>query len=274
MTPEKIQQLNEQCYEMKLKALEMALGTGVNGSHIGGAFSSMEIFAALYEIANIENPVVENRDRIIVSKGHCVLSYYTALWKKGLITEDELDTFDKNGTNFHGHPHRELEKGMEFSSGSLGLGMSYAVGVALACKRKQLSNQVFVIVGDGECDEGIVWEALMSIANYKLNNITVIVDRNGYQVDGATDDVMNLFSLDQKFKSFGFETMSIDGHDLSQLIDALRLKSTSPKIIVANTRKANGISFLEGNKVSHHTVLSKKRHAQAIEEIRLAYGKL
>ena len=177
MTQELKDKLIEQCYQMKTKALEMALGTGSNGSHIGGAFSAMEIFAALYEVANIDmnNP---ERDRIIVSKGHCVLAYYTALWQKGLITEEELSTFDKNGTKFHGHPHRQLDKGIEFSGGSLGLGLSYAVGVALACKRKGMKNRIDVLVGDGECDEGIVWESLMSIKNYQLDNMTIIVDRN------------------------------------------------------------------------------------------------
>ena len=274
MTQDVIDKLNEQCYEMKLKALDMALGTGANGSHIGGAFSSMELFAALYEVANIADPTAEDRDRIIVSKGHCVLSYYTALWKKGFISEDDLDSFDRNGTNFHGHPHRELEKGMEFSAGSLGLGMSYAVGVAMACKDKKLGNRIFVMLGDGECDEGIVWESLMSISNFGLDNVTVIVDRNKYQLDGITDDIMNLFSLEEKFKAFGFDVQTVDGHDVGAIADALAKEGEKPAVIIADTIKANGISFLENNKMSHHTPLTGKKHAQAVEEIKQAYGKL
>lgn len=274
MISERIRQLNEQCYEMKLKALEMALSTGVNGSHIGGAFSSMEIFAALYEIANVENPVEENRDRIIVSKGHCVLSYYTALWKKGLITEEELDTFDKNGTNFHGHPHRELEKGMEFSAGSLGLGLSYAVGVAFACKQKNIKNRIFVLVGDGECDEGIVWESLASIANFNLNNITIIVDWNKFQLDGPTKEVMNLFSLEDKFKAFDFDVQHVDGHNIEAVYCALEKDVDSFNVVIADTVKAHGISFLENNKMSHHTPLTNKKYQQAVDELKRAYGKL
>ena len=274
MTHEVINKLNEQCYEMKLKALDMAFGTGTNGSHIGGAFSSMELFAVLYEIANITDPKAENRDRIIVSKGHCVLSYYTALWRKGLISEEELDTFDKNGTNFHGHPHRELEKGLEFSAGSLGLGLSYAVGVALACKNKGLDNRIFVMLGDGECDEGIVWESLMSIANFGLDNMTIIVDCNKYQLDGATDDIMKLFSLEDKFRSFGFDVLIVDGHNLEAIADALVKIVEKPNVIIADTVKANGISFLVNNKMSHYTQLTGKKYIQAVEEVKQAYGKL
>lgn len=273
MKQEIIDKLTEQCYEMKLKALDMALGTGSNGSHIGGAFSAMEIFSVLYEIANI-NMDTEDRDRIIVSKGHCVLAYYTALWQKGLISEEELATFDKNGTKFHGHPHRNLEKGIEFSGGSLGLGLSYAVGVALSCKRKKLKNRIYCIVGDGECDEGIIWEALMSISNYHLDNITIILDRNGYQVDGTTEEVMNQFSIKEKVKSFGFDVVVVNGHSIEDLYNALSDSCDSPRFIIANTIKANGISFLEDNKISHMTALPQKKYSLALEEIKATYGKL
>ncbi len=274
MNKELLEQLTEQCYRMKLKALDMALSVGSNGAHIGGAFSSMEIFAALYAVAHIDDPTATNRDRIIVSKGHCVLSYYTALWQKGYITEDDLNTFDTNGTLFHGHPHRDLSNGMEFSAGSLGLGISFAVGVALACKAKSLSNRIYVLLGDGECNEGIVWESLMSIANYTLNNITVIIDWNKYQLDGPTNDVMDMAPLKAKLEAFGFDTHVVNGHNVELLYNELNRKSDRPVAIIADTIKANGISFLENNKVSHHTVLTKKKYNQAIEEINKAYGKL
>jgi transketolase len=274
MNRELLDKLTDQCYKMKVKALEMARNTGSNGSHIGGAFSSMEIFAALYSIANIEDPKADTRDRIIVSKGHCVLSYYTALWQKGFVSEDELNTFDTNGTSFHGHPHRCLDKGMEFSAGSLGLGMSFAVGVALACKSKGINNRIYVLLGDGECNEGIVWESLMAISNYNLYNMTIIVDWNKYQVDGATSDVMNIAPLKSKFEAFGFDTTIVDGHDLSQLYDTFGAKSDKPKAIIADTIKANGISFLVNTKNSHHSTLTPKKYSQALEEIQQAYGKL
>lgn len=266
-----IQQLKKDCYEMKLKALEMALSTSF-GAHIGGGFSAMEIMRSLYAVANIPSMKDECRDRIIVSKGHGVLALYTALWKKGLITEEDLATFETDGTLFHGHPHRNLEKGIEFSGGSLGLGISYAVGVAKACKMKGLGNTIYVLLGDGEMDEGIVWEALMSINNMELNNITLIIDRNNYQLDGPTDEIMKLNPLEDKLMAFGFEVKVIDGHSIESLIETLPKKNDKPIAIIANTVKAHGISFLENNKISHQCTLSKKKYEQAVEDIKSAYN--
>lgn len=267
-----IKKIEEKCRDMKFKALEMALSTKGNGSHIGGAFSAMEIFATLYAVAKIDNTGDVCRDRIVVSKGHCVLAYYTALWKRGFIKEEDLLSFDKNGTLFHGHPHRNLLNGIEFSGGSLGLGLSYAVGVALACAQKGFNNKIYVIVGDGECDEGIVWEALMSISNFKLNNIVVIVDKNGFQLDGPTIEVMNQFSLEQKFQSFGFYVDTVDGHSVKDLYEVLIKEVNAPRVIIAHTVKANGISFLMNNKMSHHCVLSPKKYDRAVDDIKAMYN--
>lgn len=262
--------LERQCYEMKIKALEMAQSTSF-GAHIGGGFSAMEIMTALYEIAKIPSMDNAARDRIIMSKAHGVLALYTALWKKGYISEEELSTFETDGTQFHGHPHKNLEKGLEFSGGSLGLGLSYAVGVAKACKMKGLDNTIYVVVGDGEMDEGIVWESMMSIAHFGLDNMVVIVDRNGYQLDGPTDEVMGMGSIESKLLAFGFDVDAVDGHSIEQLMNVLPKKSGKPRAVVANTVKAHGISFLENNKMSHQCVLSKKKYEQAVEDIRRTY---
>ena len=267
---EQIKRLEKQCFEMKLKALDMALNTSF-GAHIGGGFSAMELMACLYEVANIPSMVDDKRDRIILSKGHGVLALYTALWKKGLVTEDDLASFETDGTLFHGHAHRNLEKGIEFSGGSLGLGVSYAVGVAKACKNKGFDNRIYVILGDGEMDEGIVWEALMSIVNYGLNNVTIIVDRNKYQLDGPTSEIMNLFSVEDKLKAFGYDVETVNGHSIPQLLDSLGRISDRPRAVVAETIKANGISFLMNNKVSHQCVLPRKKYELAVEEINRAY---
>ncbi len=265
-----IQKLKRDCLEMKLKALDMALCTSF-GAHVGGGFSAMEIMRSLYAVANIPSMKDDNRDRVIVSKGHGVLAYYTALWIKGFISEDELATFETDGTIFHGHPKRNLEKGIEFSGGSLGLGISYAVGVAKACKMKGLSNTIYVLLGDGEMDEGIVWEAMMSISHFGLNNITLIIDRNNYQLDGSTDEIMKLNPIEDKLKSFGFDVEIVNGHSVEALVESLVKKSTKPRAIVADTVKGHGISFLENNKISHQCTLSKKKYEQAIEEIKSAY---
>lgn len=265
-----VEQITWEIYEMKLKALDMALSTSF-GAHIGGGFSAMEIMRCLYEVANIPSMRDESRDRIILSKGHGVLALYTALWKKGLMTEDDLATFETDGTKFHGHAHRNLDQGIEFSGGSLGLGISYAVGVAKACKDKGLGNRIYVILGDGEMDEGIVWEALMAISNFGLNNVTIIVDRNQYQLDGPTTDVMNLLSIEDKLKAFGYDVETVDGHSIPALMNTIGKVSDRPRAIVANTIKANGISFLMNNKVSHQCVLPKKKYELAVEEIKQAY---
>lgn len=268
--------IEKQCYAMKLKALDMAYGVGAFGAHIGGGFSAMEILATLYSYANVNKNWNENRDRIIISKGHCTLAYYTALWQKGFIPEEALETYDKNGTLLYTHEHENKEYGIEFSGGSLGLGMSYSVGVALACKRKRLNNKVYVLVGDGELDEGICWEAMMAMSNYHLDNIVVIIDRNKYQLDGPTIDVMNQLSLEDKIKSFGFTVETIDGHNIEEISKALSASNiSSPRAIIADTIKAHGISFLENNKKSHQCALSKKNYERAVKEIKEAYnGKL
>lgn len=268
---EQITRLESQCFEMKLKALDMALGSSF-GAHIGGGFSAMEIMACLYETANIPSTHDPSRDRIILSKGHGVLALYTALWEKGFITEQELNTFETDGTQLYGHPKRNLYKGIEFSSGSLGLGLSYATGVAKACKSKGLNNTVYVLLGDGEMNEGIVWESLMSIAHLKLNNMVIIIDQNGMQLDGATADVMNLGSIEKKLEAFDFDVDTIDGHSITELLATLPKKSDKPRAVVARTIKAHGISFLENNKRSHQCLLNKKQYEQAVEEIKKAYN--
>ena len=267
-----LDKIKSQCHAIKLKTLELAMSTGKNGAHVGGALSATELLTTLVSKIDFSNS--EDRDRIILSKGHGSLALYGALWQKGLMTEDELSGFDKNGTGLYGHPHRNVKKGIDFSAGSLGLGVSFAVGTALGLKRKGLKYKVYVIVGDGECDEGIVWEAFMSAPNFNLSNLVVIIDRNGWQLDGATTDVMNSFSLTEKLRAFGFRTLEIDGHDLVQIEDGLRQaeKADVPFAIVADTIKGNGVSFLVNSKESHFGPLPTKKYQQAVEEINTAYA--
>lgn len=265
-----INDLNRQCREMKIKALQMARSTHF-GAHIGGGFSAMEIMASLYHVANIPSMRNPSRDRIIVSKAHAVLAYYTALWKNGYLSEDELDAFETDGAILYGHPHKNPDKGIEFSGGSLGLGLSYAVGVAKACKIRGFLNTIYVLVGDGELNEGIVWEALMSISHFDLDNMVVVVDNNGYQLDGPTHEVMRLGNIESKLQAFGFDVDVVDGHSIEHLVKSLPQKTGKPRAIVANTVKAHGISFLENNKMSHQCVLSQKKFEQAVDDINREY---
>ena len=256
--------------DIRRKVLDLTYATGSHGAHLGAGLSSAEIFAVLYSgILDISpsNATSPTRDRIIQSRGHGALAQYAALWKAGFMTEQELDTFDKNGTHFYSHAKRDLSHGIEFSGGSLSLGLSFAVGVALSCKRKAMDNRVIAVVGDGECDEGLVWEALMAASHFKLDNLTVIVDRNGYQLDGATADIMHNGALEKKFEAFGFAVNTVDGHDCAALSRALTARYDVPNVILADTVKAHGISFLENDKKSHMPALTKKQYEQALSEI-------
>ena len=255
---------------MRLRALEMAYKSGQNGAHVGGGLSASEIMATLYhDVLHVDpcRPFDDNRDRLIVSKGHCVLAYYTALYEKGFLSAQDLEQFEQNGYHWHGHAMRDLTHGIEFHGGSLSMGMSFAVGEALACKAKGLQSRVFVLVGDGECDEGLIWEAAMSAAHHQLDNLCVIVDRNRLQYDGETKEVMNTDSLTEKFKAFGFEVAEVNGHDCEALSRQLSVISSQPRCVIANTIKGKGVSFMENDKTWHHHTLNEAQYNQAREEV-------
>lgn len=251
---------------MRHRILDLALKAGSSGAHVGGAFSLVEILATLYSIANISKE--ESRDRIILSKGHGAIALYTALEKYGILSSEVVDTFETNGTHLYAHASRDISKGIEFSGGSLGLGISFSVGVAIACKQRRLQNRIFVIVGDGECNEGIFWESVMAINQFKLDNVTLIIDNNGLQADGPTDEIINLSPLAEKLSVFGFDAVAIDGHDVNSIYEALNRKDTGkPVAIIANTIKGKGVSFMENVSGWHHGVLNQKKYDKAIEEL-------
>ena len=254
---------------MRKRILRLSKNAGINGSHVGGSLSMVEILTVLYSILKRDTSVLEERDRFILSKGHGALALYCILEQKGLLSPEETETFESNGTAFYAHAKRNVEKGLEFSGGSLSLGISFAVGVALACRAKGIKNHIYVLVGDGECDEGHLWEAVMSAANFKLDNLTVIVDYNGLQSDGFTENIMNLSSLAQKFKSFGFHTTEVDGHSIEQLYEVFNSAfSSSPCAIIARTVKGKGVSFMENERMWHHGILTDKLYEQAVSEIK------
>lgn len=256
--------------KLRKKSLEMALKVGKLGSHLGGGLSTIEIFAALYGgVLNFDshNPNNDERDRVIVSKGHCVLAYYSVLHEMGFLTDKELGSFEMNGSLFHGHATRSITHGIDFSGGSLGLGFSYGVGVAIAGKLKQLPYHVYVIIGDGEMNEGIIWESFMSASHFKLDNLTVIIDNNKLQYDGKCESIMNMGSMKDKLNAFGMFTIEVDGHDVNQLDSAFRTNSNGmPKAIIANTVKGKGVSFMEHRVEWHHSTLSREQFDIAMSE--------
>jgi transketolase len=257
--------------KIRCRILELGLLAGKNGSHQGSGMSIVDILAVLYSgVLNVskENLSTPVRDRFILSKGHAALALFAVLEQQGFLTREETNTFESNGTSYYAHAHRDLSKGIEFSGGSLSLGLSFGLGVALSCKRTGLNNRIVVLVGDGECDEGLVWESAMAAGNFLLTNLTVIVDCNGMQSDGKKTEIMNHFSIADKFRAFGFEVAEINGHQHDAIETALRLRHESrPIAIIASTVKGKGISFMEDNPDWHHGILTQTLFDAAMAEL-------
>ena len=257
--------------KIRINIIKMTHNVGNVGAHVGGALSMVEIMSSLYVGImkyDVNNPFWDERDRFILSKGHGVIAQYAALKEAGFIDEEDLLTFKKNETQLSAHPSINLRIGIEFSSGSLGQGLSLGVGTALALQRKgNKTSRAFVLLGDGECDEGSVWEAAAMASHYKLSNLVAIVDKNNLQYDGLTADVLCMESLEKKWESFGWKCLSVDGHSEEEILDALNTKCESPLVVVANTVKGKGVSFMENDPIWHNNRLTKQQFCQAMEEV-------
>ena len=245
-----------------------------NSGHPGGALSIIDILTYLYfrEMnVNIENPKYENRDRLVLSKGHASSALYAMLSEKGFISKEELSTFRKLGSNLQGHPDMKNIPGVDMSSGSLGQGLSVAVGMAIAGKLDKRDYRVFCITGDGEIGEGQIWEAAMSASHYKLDNLCVIVDNNNLQIDGEIAQVMNSYPIDEKFRAFGFNVINIDGHNFEEIEKALEnAKNTEgkPTAIIAKTIKGKGVSYMENQVGWHGKAPNEEQYAIAMKEFK------
>ena len=241
--------------------------------HPGGSLSIADILAYLYfSELNIkpENPAWEDRDRFVLSKGHCAPGLYAALANRGYFPVSELTTLRKLDSRLQGHPDMTLTPGVDMSSGSLGLGISSAAGMALAGKIAGRNYRVYTVVGDGESEEGQVWEACMFAAHYKLDNLCVIVDWNGLQIDGPVAEVMNPTPHDKKLEAFGFHVITVDGHDFDALEKAFNEAKTvkgKPTAIIAKTVKGKGVSFMEGKAAWHGKAIPDAEFAQAMQEL-------
>ncbi len=231
--------------------------------HPGGALSCADILTAIYFAEkNVE-------DKVVLSKGHASAALYAALAEHGDIPKDELTTFRKYGSRLQGHPSTHALDKVDVSSGSLGQGLSIANGIALANRLNKKDDHVFVILGDGEIAEGQVWEAAMSSAHYKLKNVIAFLDYNKMQIDGTNDEVMKSRPLDKKFKAFGWNVQEIDGHDFNQIIDAIEnaKKSKKPNMIIANTIKGKGVSFMENQVSWHGKAPNQEQYEKAMQEL-------
>ena len=241
--------------EIRKSIIEMVYNA--KSGHPGGALSITDILTVLYfyELnVNVNNPKYENRDRLVLSKGHSSPALYAVLAEKGFFPKNDLKTFRKIDSYLQGHPDMNKVPGVDMSSGSLGQGLSVSNGMALGAKLDRKDYRVYCILGDGEIEEGQVWEAAMTASHYNLDNLCVIVDNNGLQIDGKTKDVMNSEPIDKKFEAFGFNVINIDGHNFEEIVNAFeKAKQTKerPTAIIAKTVKGKGISFME-NEVSWH----------------------
>ena len=258
---------------LREKILLMAYTAGSSAAHIGGALSIAEIMSVLYGTLmkfDKNKKEINARDRFILSKGHACLALYGSLNLKGMISDDELLTFEKKDSSLLGHPVINQEKGIEFSNGSLGMGLSLGIGTAIGFKKKnEFNRKVYVVIGDGECNEGSIWESAMAAPNFNLDNIVVILDKNNFQQTGTNNEIMKNDSLKSKWENFGWNCYEINGHDINDLLKVLKLKENNnkPKFIIANTIKGKGIDFTENDNKWHHTILTKSMYEEALKQL-------
>lgn len=278
MDRQRKQELTANAYKIRKGAL-LAVYSGKSG-HPGGSLSIADVLAYLYfEELQIDpdHPAKPDRDRLILSKGHCAPALYAALALRGYFSWEELKTFRHLNSNLQGHPNMHDTPGVDMSTGSLGQGISAACGMALSSKISGKGDRVYVIDGDGELEEGEVWEAAMFAAQYKLDNLTAYIDFNGLQIDGKITDVMSPLPIPEKFRAFGWHVVEIDGHDLSQIetayAEAKRTKG-QPTAIVAHSVKGKGVSFMENQVSWHGTAPNDEQYAQAIKELDAVLKKL
>ena len=243
--------------------------------HPGGSLSCADILAVLYfNQMNIDpkKPDSPQRDRFVLSKGHCSPALYATLARKGYFDKEALDGFRKIDSNLQGHPDMNKVPGVDMTTGSLGQGLSAAVGMAIASKMDSAGCRVYCLLGDGEIEEGQIWEAAMAASKNQLDNLCVILDYNHLQIDGKVEDVAGLVDVGAKFESFGFKIISVDGHNIEQLIEAFsitRHQKGVPSVIIANTVKGKGVSFMENQVSWHGKAPNEEQYEQAINELKL-----
>ena len=263
-----IKKLKELSAKIRKDTFDMIINA--QSGHIGGSLSIIEILTVLYYSVMDISAESDKKDRLILSKGHGVPALYTTLAYRGLLAKEAINGLRKLGSTLQGHPDCKKVQSLDMSSGSLGQGLSVGIGFALGQKLRGHNNKTFVLLGDGELDEGQIWEAAMAAAHYKLDNLIAIVDRNGLQLDGTTDSIMSLGSIVQKFIAFGWNVLEVDGHDVENLYETFEKLNSSngaPTVIIAKTVKGKGISFIE-NRVEYHGKLpNDDQYKIAMEEL-------
>ncbi|CDZ24693.1 putative transketolase N-terminal section [[Clostridium] cellulosi] len=265
---------------LNIRKLALTAVYSAKSGHPGGSLSISDVLAYLYfKEMNVDpkNPTWEDRDRLVLSKGHCAPALYSALALKGYFPVDEVKNFRKLGSMLQGHPDMKGIPGVDMSTGSLGQGISAAAGIALSAKLSNKDYRVYAILGDGEIEEGQVWEAAMFAAQYKLDNLCAYVDNNGLQIDGKIDDVMSPYPITDKFKAFGWNVIEADAHDFDDLERAYneaRACKGKPSVIVAHSVKGKGVSFMENKAEWHGSAPNTEQYEQALKELDDSLAKL
>ena len=266
-----VEELKEISNKIRISIIEQVYNA--KSGHPGGSLSAADILTVLYfnqMNINEKEPKAPLRDRFVLSKGHCTAALYGALAERGFFDKEELKEFRKINGLLQGHPDMNKVPGIDMSTGSLGQGLSVANGMALSSKLNHNGYRVYCLLGDGEIEEGQVWEAAMTASKYHLDNLCAIVDYNGLQIDGTIEKVKGLDDLEGKFKNFGFNTIVIDGNNIEQLIDAFetaKLTKEKPTMIIAKTIKGKGVSFMEGKVEWHGKAPNKEEYEQAMREL-------
>lgn len=277
LTDAEIKELEEQAWQLRHDIINVTVWAG--GAHIGGGLSMLDILVLLYfKYLNIDSaqPEMEDRDRVVVSKGHGGVGFAPVLARRGYFDFDDLKSFNQFGSPFGMHLDAAKVTGVDVSTGSLGHGLPMAVGLALGARTQNKAWKTYCILGDGECNEGTVWEAAMSASHFGLTNLVTIVDRNGYMIDGATEEVMELEPFSDKWRAFGFTVLEVDGHnfaDLAEAIDTSLSGEKGPCVIIAHTKKGRGIDYMEGNVKWHYGSIDSTLADKARESVDRMYGK-
>ena len=259
--------------ELRMDVVDMIACSDIRSGHFGGSLSAAEIVAVLYwHVMNVDpqNPAWEDRDRLVLSKGHSVPIVYAALSRKGFFDHSILRSYRTRGSILQGHPDANKTPGLDMSSGSLGQGLSAALGMALGVRYQKRACNVYALMSDGELDEGMVWEAAMAAAHYHVGTLTAVIDNNGLQVDGPIEEIMNPHPIDAKFRAFGWECVVVDGHDVEALLAAFELRKGyphTPFAIICRTTKGRGVSFMEGKTAWHCNAIDDEKYHLAMKEL-------
>tara|TARA_B000000557_G_C20696849_1_gene409839 strand:+ start:65 stop:883 length:819 start_codon:yes stop_codon:yes gene_type:complete len=268
-----LDEINNFSKKLRLNILKMAKAGGSKSSHFGGALSSVDFLAVLFkyffDYSENQNKKFTN-DQFILSKGHACMVFYSILKELNIITEDDLNSFEQDNSYLMGHPIKNYEKGINFSTGSLGMGLSLGIGICIANKIKKNKFKTYVVIGDGECNEGSIWEGAMLAYSHKLDNLVVILDHNKFQQTGSTENILKNNNFKEKWLSFGWEVAECDGHNYEEIYNCLKFKSVAkPYIIIAHTIKGKGFKFSENNNDWHHKILTSNQYDEALQELNL-----